>query len=105
MDLDDYNNEVDKGLHVTSMAGSWLIVAEGFAGMKIFNYKLYFYPTIPAFWTHYSFNINFMTNTIRLDIYKGKIEITNLKGEKIELYVYDHLYKVGKTSKVGIKME
>lgn len=73
--------------------------------MKIFNYKLYFYPTIPAFWTHYSFNINFMTNTIRLDIYKGKIEITNLKGEKIELYVYDHLYKVGKTSKVGIKME
>lgn len=28
MDLDDYNNEVDKGLHVTSMAGSWLIVAE-----------------------------------------------------------------------------
>jgi len=105
MDLDDYNNEIDKGLHITSMAGSWLILVEGFAGMRISNYKLYFYPTIPVSWTYYSFNINFMTNTIRLEIYKDRIEISNLKGEEIELNVYDHLYKVDKASKVDIKME
>ena len=28
LDLDDYNNEVDEGLHITSMAGSWLSIVE-----------------------------------------------------------------------------
>jgi maltose phosphorylase len=32
LDLDDYNNEVDEGLHITSMAGTWMSVIEGFAG-------------------------------------------------------------------------
>ena len=35
LDLDDYNNEADEGLHITSMAGTWLSVIEGFAGVKI----------------------------------------------------------------------
>lgn len=30
LDLDDYNREVREGCHVTSMAGSWLSVVEGF---------------------------------------------------------------------------
>ena len=35
LDLDDYNHEADEGLHITSMAGTWLSVTEGFAGVKI----------------------------------------------------------------------
>ena len=31
LDLDDYNNEVSEGLHITSMAGTWLSIVEGFA--------------------------------------------------------------------------
>lgn len=34
LDLDDYNNELDQGLHITSMAGSWLAIVHGFAGMQ-----------------------------------------------------------------------
>ena len=33
LDLDDYNNEVKEGLHITSMAGTWLSIVEGFAGV------------------------------------------------------------------------
>ena len=29
LDLDDYNREVKDGLHVTSMAGTWLSIVEG----------------------------------------------------------------------------
>ena len=32
---DDYNKEVEEGLHITSMAGSYCTVAEGFAGMRV----------------------------------------------------------------------
>ncbi|MFN6038050.1 MAG: family 65 glycosyl hydrolase domain-containing protein, partial [Bacteroidota bacterium] len=35
LDLDDYNKEVHEGLHITSMAGTWLSVVEGFAGIRI----------------------------------------------------------------------
>jgi len=29
-DLDDYNHEVEEGLHITSMAGTWMSIVEGF---------------------------------------------------------------------------
>ncbi len=35
LDLDDYNKEVYQGLHITSMAGTWLSIIEGFAGLRL----------------------------------------------------------------------
>src|SRR5690606_20311705 len=35
LDLDDYNKEVHEGLHITSMAGTWMSVVEGFGGMRV----------------------------------------------------------------------
>ena len=32
LDLDDYNAEAYQGLHITSMAGTWMSVVEGFGG-------------------------------------------------------------------------
>ncbi|HBH5802051.1 TPA: glycoside hydrolase family 65 protein, partial [Enterococcus faecium] len=31
LDLDNYNNDTDDGLHITSMTGSWLAIVQGFA--------------------------------------------------------------------------
>ena len=50
LDLDDYNKEVEEGLHITSMAGSWLTVVEGFAGMRVKNNSLHFTPCLPKNW-------------------------------------------------------
>ena len=35
LDLDDYNKEVEEGLHITSMAGTWMSIVEGFGGMRV----------------------------------------------------------------------
>ncbi|MBC1514400.1 glycoside hydrolase family 65 protein, partial [Listeria booriae] len=35
LDLDNINNDTEDGLHITSMAGSWLSIVQGFAGMRI----------------------------------------------------------------------
>jgi maltose phosphorylase len=59
LDLDDYNKEVGEGLHITSMAGSWLAVIQGFAGMRVRNGQLTFNPRLPAHWTHLRFNVYF----------------------------------------------
>ena len=35
LDLDDYNNDTEDGCHITSMAGTWMSVVEGFGGMRV----------------------------------------------------------------------
>ena len=59
LDLDDYNKEVHEGLHITSMAGTWLSIVEGFAGMRVKNGALTFMPRLPKQWKRLSFKVIF----------------------------------------------
>ncbi|HET8737473.1 MAG TPA: glycoside hydrolase family 65 protein [Pricia sp.] len=68
LDLDDYNKEVHEGLHITSMAGTWMSVVEGFGGMRIVNDKLSFTPRIPQGWDSYSFKINFRNRILKVSV-------------------------------------
>ena len=81
LDLDDYNKEVNEGLHITSMAGTWLSVIEGFAGVKIKKQKLYIDPKIPKNWKNLSFNILVNNNTLGISIDKRSFTIVN-KGPR-----------------------
>jgi len=77
LDLDDYNKEVEEGLHITSMAGTWMSIVEGFGGMRVIEDKLSFTPRIPKQWKAYSFKINFRKRVL-------KITVSN-EGSKFEL--------------------
>ena len=68
LDLDDYNKEIEEGLHITSMAGTWMTIVEGFAGMRIVEDKLSFNPRIPIQWRGYSFKINFRNRIIKVSV-------------------------------------
>ena len=59
LDLDDYNKEVHEGLHITSMAGTWLSIVEGFGGMRVKDGELHFCPRLPKHWESLTFKINF----------------------------------------------
>lgn len=63
LDLDDYNKEVHEGLHITSMAGTWLSIVEGFAGMRVKNSELHFTPRLPKHWKSLSFKVIFQGET------------------------------------------
>ena len=63
LDLDDYNKEVHEGLHITSMAGTWLSIVEGFAGMRVKNDELHFTPRLPKHWKSLSFKVIFQGET------------------------------------------
>ena len=66
LDLDDYNKEVEEGCHITSMAGTWMSIVEGFGGMRIKDNKLHFSPKIPKEWQEYSFKINFRNQILKV---------------------------------------
>lgn len=89
LDLDDYNNEVDEGLHITSMGGTWMSVVYGFGGMKIRDGELSFDPRLPKNWKGLSFNIRYRGRTLKVNIEKSKLTVENLDGEDMDLLLCD----------------
>ena len=103
LDLDDYNKEVDEGLHITSMPGSWLSIVEGFAGLRIRNNKLFLNPTLPNKWKSYSFNIIFNDQIVNFDIRKDKILIYNKGGNSIDLSINGRDIQILENNKIKIE--
>jgi maltose phosphorylase len=78
LDLDDYNHEADEGLHITSMAGTWMSVVEGLAGVRVTGTGLSIHPNIPKPWKAYSFQIRYQNQPLAIAISQHKVAITNL---------------------------
>ncbi len=87
LDLDDYNNEVAEGCHITSMAGTWLAIVQGFGGMRNFDNILSFNPSIPKEWVSYSFKINYRGHTLQVFKSHHKTEINNLSDTPVSLLI------------------
>ncbi|MCH4170337.1 MAG: glycoside hydrolase family 65 protein [Lactobacillus sp.] len=68
LDLDNYNNDTEDGLHITSMTGAWLAIVQGFAGMRIRDGKLHFKPFLPKQWTAYQFRVLFRGRLIEVNV-------------------------------------
>jgi len=88
LDLDDYNHEVKEGLHITSMAGTWLAIVEGFGGMRVRKETACFNPVIPAAWQSYSFIIRYRNNPLRVEVNGPSVDVTNISQAAIPVAVY-----------------
>ena len=103
IDLDDYNNEVADGLHISSMAGTWLAIVQGFGGMRVKDDKLHLSPHIPEKWNAFAFNILFRENQLNVTVEKERTVIQNVKGDNIELYLNNQLVEILAESQREIK--
>jgi beta-phosphoglucomutase len=57
VDLDDRHGNTAHGVHMAAMAGSWLGLAWGFAGLRVRGGELSFAPMLPDGWTRYRFGL------------------------------------------------
>lgn len=89
LDLDNYNNDTDDGLHITSMTGSWLAIVQGFAGMRTFNETLSFAPYLPDGWKAYSFKVNYRGRLIELCVENEEVSLNLLSGDPVHLKLFD----------------
>ncbi|MGC9375381.1 MAG: glycoside hydrolase family 65 protein [Bacteroidales bacterium] len=103
LDLDDYNNEVNQGLHITSMAGTYLSIVEGFGGMRIKNGELHFTPFIPPQWNRYSFIVKFRGKLIKIEVTKEKTIIYNQHNEKVNIIVHGVDYSINANDSLEIR--
>lgn len=84
LDLDDYNREVAEGCHVTSMAGSWLSVVEGFGGMRVRDGVPMFDPRLPEGWDSLTFKVDFRGRVLTVQVTPAAVEVSN-EGDPVEI--------------------
>jgi len=89
LDLDDYNNDTEDGCHITSMAGTWMAVVEGFGGMRVKDGKLSFQPFLPGKWKSFSFHIGFRGAVLNVKVSKSGVQIKNLSGSATTVLIHD----------------
>ena len=86
LDLDNYNNDTEDGLHITSMSGAWLSIVQGFAGMRSKN-GLSFKPFCPKDWTGYSFIMNYENRRIEVSVDHDSVTLLLKAGDPLTLKV------------------
>ncbi len=94
LDLDDYNKEVEEGCHITSMAGTWMSIVEGFGGMRVKDDMLHFTPRIPKEWKAYSFKINFRNQILKVSVQPNETSFSIESGNEISVFVNGKLILV-----------
>ena len=87
LDLDDYNKEVHEGLHITSMAGTWMSIVEGFGGMRVKNNQLHFEPRIPEQWKGYSFKVNFRNAVVKVEVTHEETKVSVEGNQEVEVII------------------
>ncbi|OTO72027.1 MULTISPECIES: glycoside hydrolase family 65 protein [unclassified Enterococcus] len=88
LDLDNYNNDTDDGLHITSMTGSWLAIVQGFAQMKTSTGTLSFAPLLPKDWDHYSFHITYRGRLLAVTVTQKEVRIDLKDGSAFAMMLY-----------------
>jgi maltose phosphorylase len=88
LDLDDLNSDSEDGLHITSMAGTWMSVVKGFGGFRVKDGQIQLQPMIPTQWNAYTFTIKFREALVRVRVSKAEVKIQNDSDENVEVIVF-----------------
>lgn len=103
LDLDNYNNDTEDGLHITSMTGSWLAIVQGFAQMKTAHETLSFAPFLPSKWDSYAFHINYRGRLLAVTVEKETVTLKLVAGDTINVTLYDENYELADEITVAMK--
>ncbi len=100
LDLDDYNNDTEDGLHITSMAGTWMSVVKGFGGMRVKDGRVHFSPFLPTEWKGFSFKATFRGQVLEVKATQHEAIVENHSTKQIEIYLYGKKYKIAAKGKI-----
>jgi maltose phosphorylase len=104
LDLDDYNNDTEDGLHITSMAGTWMAVVKGFGGMRVYDDTVQFNPYLPKAWQSIAFKVRFRGASLEVKVGKKHVEVTNMSEKAVDVMIYGQKHSVAahETLTIGV---
>ncbi|MEG0679965.1 MAG: glycosyl hydrolase family 65 protein, partial [Carnobacterium sp.] len=103
LDLDNYNNDTEDGLHITSMSGGWLTIVQGFAGMRTSEESLSFKPFCPDNWDGYNFMIKYRSRLLHITVTKKDVRVKLSEGNPLFIELYHERVELLDTVTVAIQ--
>jgi alpha,alpha-trehalose phosphorylase len=85
IDLRDLAFNTRDGLHLASLAGSWLVAVAGFGGMRDHGGTLAFAPRLPSRLTGLTFRLVYKGRRLRVHVRAEEARYELLDGDAIEL--------------------
>ena len=85
LDLDDLEHNTRDGLHIASLAGTWIAAVAGFGGMRDHDDKLSFAPRLPAQLKRIAFRLLFRGRRLKVEFTTTETVYTLLDGNSLEI--------------------
>jgi alpha,alpha-trehalose phosphorylase len=80
MDLHNLEHNTGDGLHIASLAGSWLAIVAGFGGLRDHGGKLSLRPQLPPEWSALQFRLRWRDARIRVRVTEDQVEYELIDG-------------------------
>ncbi|NKQ27131.1 glycoside hydrolase family 65 protein [Streptomyces galbus] len=88
MDLHDLEQNTRDGLHIASLAGTWMALVAGFGGLRDEHGTLCFKPRLPEKFSRLAFSLQFRDSRLHVEITPGKAAYRLLSGPPLTLRHY-----------------
>jgi alpha,alpha-trehalose phosphorylase len=85
IDLDDLQHNTRDGLHIASLAGTWIAAVAGFGGMRDHDGVLSFRPRLPSALGLVAFRMCFRARRLLVEVEPDKATYTLLEGPSLEI--------------------
>jgi hypothetical protein len=89
MDLRDLEHNTRDGVHIASLAGTWLAIVAGFGGMRDHGGVLSFHPQLPDTWTSMTFRVRWRGGRVRVHVDRDGVTYELVDGDVEELQIVD----------------
>lgn len=94
MDLDDLEHNTKDGLHVASLAGTWIALVAGLGGMRERRGSLCFAPRLPEGITRLGFGVVHRGRNVRVEVTAEGTSYRLLDGEELEIHHFGTAIRV-----------
>jgi len=85
MDLDDLERNTRDGLHMASLAGTWIALVAGFGGMRDHDGVLRFRPRLPDGLTRLAFALETQGRRVRVELAEGDASYELVAGDALDV--------------------
>ncbi|MBS1883161.1 MAG: glycoside hydrolase family 65 protein [Actinobacteria bacterium] len=95
MDLDDLEHNSRDGLHIASLAGTWIAAVCGFGGLRDMDGTLRFSPRLPERLDRICFRLGFRGSRIMVEVTGEGTRYSLLDGDPVRFHHFDQEVELG----------
>src|ERR671917_623938 len=97
MDLGDLKHNTRDGLHLASLAGSWIALVAGFGGMRARDGRLSFAPRLPSGITRLAFRLRYRGSGVRITTDGQRASYRLIDGDPCTVWHHGKEVELGPT--------